>query len=292
MNFRYLTQFLAVVDCRGFTAAAEALHVAQPAISRSIRLLEEELGITLLDRQKGNVRLTAEGERFARHARAILAQTRAAQDEIAALKDIRSGHVTLGAPPMVASHLLPDLIGGFLRAHPGLSLTVAQDGSEAIRNAVTEGRLELGLIADWRSFEGVTTTRLGTYPVVACVAQDSPLAGKSAITWREFVQQPLILFPRGFYQRSQVDEAARRLGVIPTVAAEAEALPLIAKLVRDGHGAATMLADAAHSFDGVHALALPADATVPLGLCCRSGGALSHAATALRDHLTAAFTGN
>lgn len=283
MNLRYLKQFLAVVDHNGFTAAAAHLHVAQPAVSRSVRQLEEDLGVVLLDRGRPGLALTPEGREFAKHARAILAQIDASREAIAAVRSLDAGHVSLGAPPMVAAHLLPSVVSGFLTRRPGLTLSVAQAGAEEIREGVAQGRFDLGIVADWRPVDGLATIRLERHPMVACVAASSGLARQRRITWAALLRQPLIVFPPGYYQRTRLDEAARQLGMALNIVAEAEAIPMILELVRRGHGAATLLKAAVDGQDGVTALRLPADARVPIALCHRSISPISAAAEAFRD---------
>lgn len=289
MNFRYLKQFLAVVDHNGFTAAAAHLHTAQPAISRSIRLLEEELGVVLLDRGRRGLNLTAEGRAFARHARAILAQVDASREALAALQGLEAGHISLGAPPMVAAHLLPTPVSGFLTEHPKLSLSVVQAGAEDIREGVAQGRFDLGIVSDWRPFDGLVTKRLARHPIVACVAESSVLAAQSTLTWAELLNEPLICFPPNYYQRVRLEEAARSMGVPARIVAEVEAIPMILELVRRGHGVATLLKAAMAGQKGVIALGLPSDAAVPIALCVREISPLSAAARALHDFLVEYF---
>lgn len=289
MNFRHLKQFLAVVDQNGFTAAAEHLHVAQPAVSRSVRQLEEELGVVLLDRTRPGLALTPEGREFAKHARAILVQIDASREAVAAVGNLEAGHVSLGAPPMAAAHLLPPVVSDFLVRWPGVALFVAQAGAEEIREGVMQGRFDLGIVADWRPVDGLVTIRLERHPMVACVAASSSLARQRNITWAALLRQPLVVFPQGYYQRARLDDAARQLGMAANVVAEAEAIPMILELVRRGHGAATLLKAAVDGQDGVTALRLPADARVPIALCHRAISPLSTAAGAFRDFIAARY---
>ncbi len=271
MNLRQLELFLAVVDAGGFTAAAARLRVAQPAVSAAVRRLEEELGARLLVRGARRLTLTAEGAAFLRHARAILAQVAASRHEIAAMRALEAGHFSIGAPPMVAGHLLPRVVDRFLSERPGLRLSVVQAGAEEIGARVLRGDLDLGIVADWRTPEGLAVRLLEVHPMVACVAASSPLAGRRRLGWAELLDQPLILFPRGYYQRARVEDAAARLGRSPSVVVEAEAVPLIAELVRRGRGVATLLAAAAEGLAGIRVLSLPREATVPVAVCRRSG---------------------
>jgi DNA-binding transcriptional LysR family regulator len=285
MRLRHIELFIAVVDRGGVTRAAEHLGLAQPAVSTALRRLEKDLGARLLTRVGRGAALTAEGEAFLRHARAVLTQVEEARREVATVQALESGRVSLGAPPMVTGHLLARAMGGFLSEHPGVRLTVLQAGAEQCAARVLRGDLDLGIIADWRTPDGLTTQLLENHPMVACVAGSSPLATRRQLGWEELLDQPLILFPKGYHQRSRVDEAAERLRRSPTVVAEAEAVPLILELVRRGSGVATLLSAAAEGAEGIQSLALPGEATVPVAICRRANAPATRAAEALHAYL-------
>jgi len=291
VKLRQVELFLAVVDHGGFIAAAERLGVAQPAVSAAVRRLEEDLGGPLLVRGGRGVALTPEGAVFLRHGRALLAQVAATRREVAAVRALEAGELLIGAPGMVAGHLLPPVLDSFLDGRPGLRVRVVQAGAEEIGERVLRGDLDLGIVADWRTPEGLATTLLAEHPMVACVADASPLAARDRLGWEELLEQPLLSFPRGYHQRTRLDEAARRLGVVPRVVVEAESVPLILELVRRGRGAATLLACAAEGQPGIRAVPLPGDAVVPIALCRRARAPASALAEAFQAHLAARLGG-
>ena len=99
MEFHQLRYFVAVAEERHFTKAARGLHVAQPSVSRAIRVLEEELGTSLFHRMKGNVALTPAGETLLPWARRVLADVDGATGEVRELADLRRGRLAVGATP-------------------------------------------------------------------------------------------------------------------------------------------------------------------------------------------------
>lgn len=285
LNLRAVEWFVTVVDAGGFTRAARRLGVAQPAVSATIKKLEVELGVRLLVRSARGIALTAEGERFLEHARAILTHESAARRELSALRTLEQGQLTLGAPPMVAGYLLPRMLERFLAAHPGVRVTVVQAGADEIAARVSREVLDLGLIADWRRRDGLVIRLLERHPVVACTARSNPLADQPRISWAGLFTQPLIAFPRGYYQRTLLDEAARRLRATPNIVVEAESVTLIAELVRRGRGVATLLSATAVTLTGVRSVAMPKDAEVPIALCRNAAVQRSFAARAFEEQL-------
>lgn len=295
MNFRHLELFVAVVEAGGFTAAARRLRMEQPAVSAVIKRLEAELGVRLFVRERRRVELTREGKAFLVRVRVILEQIQASRRDLAAMQSLESGQVLLGAPPMVAGHLLLEVMHLFLSRYPKVRIAVVQAGAEEIATRVLGGGLDLGIIADWHTPDGLQTHLLQLHPMVACVSARSGLAVKNRVGWAELLDQPLVLFPRGYYQRSRLEEAAARLGRRPEVLVEAESIPLMVDLVRRGHGAATLLAAAASGLAGIRVLRLPTEAAVPIALCEREHGSSSAAANAfgrfVRSHLSSQRVG-
>jgi DNA-binding transcriptional LysR family regulator len=279
--------FVTVVDAGGFTRAARTLRVAQPAVSTAIRKLERDLGVTLLTRSTRGAAPTAEGARVLEHARAMLAHEAGARRDLLALKNLETGQLSLGAPPMVAGTLLPKVLERFVARHPGVRIAIVQAGADEIAARVLRGTLDLGLIAEWRRVDGLVTHVLERHPVVACVALSHRLAGRDRLTWSDLFTQPLIAFPQGYYQRALLDNAARRLRANPDIVVESESVPLMAELVRRGRGVATLLAAAAAGLAGTRAVPMSKDVEVPIALCRRADGDLSSAARTFEAHLLA-----
>src|SRR5688500_8836337 len=125
MDLRRLRLFLAVVDEGGFTAAARAVHVAQPAVSLAVRELEEELGAPLLVRSRQGVTLTPAGEALAAPARQALRDVEIAAAAVAAVTGLVAGRLDVASLPTMAADPLADLVGAFRRAHPAVQVRLA-----------------------------------------------------------------------------------------------------------------------------------------------------------------------
>lgn len=282
MNIRQLEIFLAVSDCGSFTSAAERLFMAQPAVSLAVQKLETSLDTTLFRRERTGVSLTEEGRVIARHGKAILAHVDNARQEIGAFQRLEIGRISLGAPAMVTGYVLAAAIAEFKRTYPGIELNVVQAGAKEIEDHVRAGRLDIGVISDWRTSTGLHVERVATHRIVAIVSTSSKLSRRRKLSWRELLQQPLVLFPRTYYQRQLVDHKARELGRVLEVTVETESLSLIAELIAHDIGVATLLDAAADSYaDGIAQVALPSDAQVPVALCRANVGQMNRAGQAL-----------
>ena len=130
MNLRKLEIFVRVAQLRNFSRAAEELHLAQSAVSISVRKLEESLGTSLFDRSGNGVQLTAEGRNLLGKAQSILRDVDELEESVGAMNKLLAGELTIACPSMLATYFLPDLLSGFLALHPALKASVTQAGTK------------------------------------------------------------------------------------------------------------------------------------------------------------------
>lgn len=241
MDLRQLRVFVEVTRQGSFTRAAERLHIAQPAVSISIRKLEEALELTLLNRQDKRVTLTAEGENLLRHAERILDNCAAAELEMAELRGLTRGEVRIGIPPMMSAYYFPLVIREFRDRYPELKLSVNGEGAASIQRMISKGEIDMGVIAGQKVPEGLESQRFLREEIVACVPADHPLAGRESISLAEFLQEPLILFKEGYYMRELMDELAKKNALKPKVVFETNLFSLVRSLIKQGLGISTFL---------------------------------------------------
>lgn len=145
LDTRRLHQFATIVRLRSFSAAAEALDISQPALSKGVHGLERELGVQLLERGRFGALPTAFGLALTRHADAIAAELRLAHDEIDALRAARKGHVCIGCGPSEATRLLPNALHQLHLRSPGIRTSVLYGLNEALMPMVKHGEVDFAL---------------------------------------------------------------------------------------------------------------------------------------------------
>lgn len=241
MELRQLEYFVAVTEEASFTKAAARLHVAQPGVSAQIRQLERELGQPLLDRSGRTVRLTEVGAAVLPYARAALAAVEGAKLSVDELTGLLRGHVTIGTIDWIASLDLPGLLAGFHRDHPNVEITVVQDESASLAEALLAGRIDLAFL----SLGAAPPPGIAVQPVIeqdlfASMSRDHPLAGRSSITLRTLAEQDLVSLPKGTGLRAVLDEACAAAGLRPRIAFEAGEPPVLAQLAAHGLGVAVL----------------------------------------------------
>jgi DNA-binding transcriptional LysR family regulator len=285
MEIRQLRAFAEIVRQKSFTRAAEKLRIAQPAVSMAIRKLEEELELTLLNRQDKRVSLTDEGAIFLRHAERILANLAAAKEEMGELRGLSRGEVRIGIPPMMSAYYFPKVIYEFNRRYPALQLSVHGDGAARIQGMIARGEIDMGIIAGSKVPEGLASKPVLREEIVICVPVDHPLAGRGPVLMADFLREPLILFREGYHMRELIDEAIRESGQTPQVVFETNLFSLVRSLIKEGLGISTFLHMVIAGDQELAAVSFDPPLRLDLHLAWKADGYLSKANRAFMDFL-------
>src|SRR5215813_12325186 len=139
MELRDLRYFVAVAECLGFSRAAQSLRISQPALSRQIKSLEDELGIRLFDRVGRRTMLTAAGSELLDRGRALLHESESIKARASDIAGGSRGLLRLGATPHAYESFVADLLGRFRRANPQIEITLVEDGAANLLDAVRLG---------------------------------------------------------------------------------------------------------------------------------------------------------
>jgi DNA-binding transcriptional LysR family regulator len=285
MDLRQLRVFVEIVRQGSFTLAAERLHVAQPAVSISIRKLEDELDLILLNRQEKRVTLTAEGELLMRHAERILDNLAAAELEMAEIRGLTHGEVRIGIPPMMSSYYFPLIIRNFCACYPKLKLSVNGEGAARIQRLLAKGELDMGVIAGQKLADGLESKHFLREEIVACVPLTHPMAERKKITLKEFLLEPLILFKEGYYMRELMDELFACETLQPRVVFETNLFSLVRSLIKEKLGISTFLRMVVSSDNELVAVSFDPPLHLDLFIAWKADRHLSRANRAFIDFL-------
>ena len=240
MELHQLRYFVAVAELHHFTRAARNLRIAQPSVSRAIRVLEEELGTPLFHRMKGNVALTSAGEVLLPWARRVLADVDGAALEVRELADLRRGRLAVGATPSLTTTLLPPALARFHAAFPGVELVLHEAGSRDLVRELEQGALDVALVILPLRHEMLETTPLLREELVVAVAPDHALASRKTIAIADLKGVPLVMFRDGYDLRASTLAAFRRAGFEPTLALEGGEMDGVLRLAAAGLGVAVV----------------------------------------------------
>ncbi|MDX2090560.1 MAG: LysR family transcriptional regulator [Kofleriaceae bacterium] len=181
LNSRQLLHFLAVVDHGSLGRAAKALHISEPAISKSVRILEDALQVKLFDRGPRGLELTTFGESLVGHARVIAVELQRATLDVNELRGTQAGHVHVGAGPSFASSVLPRAVARLRAARPGIRVSISEGYAESMVPRVLHGELDFALMTleAARPDPELVQEPLAQDEAVIVVRAAHPLAGRT-----------------------------------------------------------------------------------------------------------------
>lgn len=242
MELRHLRYFVAVAAEENVTRAAAKLHVSQPALSRQVRDLEEELGFPLLERTAQAVRLTEAGRVFLREAEAVLARTEQAIQTARAIAVGTSGEIRVGYAPTLTVEILPRALRSFQARFPRIKVSLFDLSSEEMLVQLQQEKLDLALTVrpERKSARGLRFIELGAYPLKVAMSPQHPLAKKRAIALEKLLPEGLIAYTRKDYPdyHQQIEELFLPTSRKPNIVEEHDSVMSLIAGVESGRGVA------------------------------------------------------
>lgn len=240
LTFRQLRYFLVLADELHFGRAAQRLHISQPPLSTSLRQLEEELGVTLLERSSRRVALTAAGEAFQRQVRRLLTDLEDSQTLVQRIAGGASGLLRVGFTPTMLFRRIPKAIQALQAAHPGVEVQLFERNSAGQVEALEMGQLDIGFIHAMPLPDTLSTLCIADEPFLCCLPQHHPLVSRSALKIRDLTGEPLVMFSRNlaphYYDR--ILSLFRVTDLEPMIKHEVSQWLTIVTLIAQGMGVA------------------------------------------------------
>ena len=236
MDIRQLEYFIHVANTLNITHAATRAHVSQPALSRQIRLLEQELGTRLFQRKARGVMLTETGQRLADRTRGLLASISIVRSEIISSADKPFGTVRLAASNSLSSLLTARVVARYRETYPEVSVRVTENTSMIVRQTIATGGSDVALLSDRESFTSLIKIPLVTENLLLIAPRKAGLDLSRPVSARSLTGHNLILtpFPNGL--RRAVDEILVRAGKVTEPKVEVDTNSLMTSLTRRGVG--------------------------------------------------------
>ena len=208
-----LRHFLEVAQTGSVTAAAERLHLAPSAVSRSIARLEDALDTLLFERRARGMRLNPAGELLAVHARRAWHDIERVVSDIESLHGMRSGSVRLASTDGFASEFLPPLIAEFQRQHAGIRFVLEICRQAEVPELLRHGDMDVGFTFGTSSERDIQVAVRHAAPILAVMAPDHPLAARRQLALSQLVGYPLALPPATSTLRQLFDISCARQGL-------------------------------------------------------------------------------
>jgi len=239
MELRQLELFIGIAESGAYSRAAMRLSISQPILSRQVRALEDELGVTLFHRTGRGVTLTEAGVLLEQYARGLVETAHSAAAAVKAIGGAPSGPVVVGMPASISAVLSVSLIEAFRRAYPGMSLKFMEGYSGHVLEWLAAGRTDISVLYDAPrlSIPALPTEALLTDELFLLgPASDPAGVGRGPVPAARLSRIPMILPSRPHGIRVLVDESLDSIGLAPNVEMEIDAMHSMLRLVESGLG--------------------------------------------------------
>ncbi|WP_044476703.1 LysR family transcriptional regulator [Oceanobacillus massiliensis] len=236
MEIKHLKYFIEVTRMGSFTRAADHLYMTQPAISRIIKSLEDEVGTPLFIRSRKKLMLTEAGKVLYEHAQEIERQFQSLQTALDQLSNQHKGHLRIGLPSIIDSIFFSRLLASFHEEYPEITFQLIEDGSKGIEEKVMEEQLDFGVVflpAPHHIFDSYS---LGEEDLHLIVPSKHRLANREEVTLDELKDEGFIMFNKDFSLRDSIYTACLKSGFEPRIISETSQLDFIEEMVASSLG--------------------------------------------------------
>lgn len=236
MNLKQLRYFIEVAEQRSFTKAAHKLYICQSALSKMIKVLEEDLEVKLIERQGKHFQLTSEGELLYENGKEILTRT---NDELNVLIDSvheEKGKLSLGIPPVIGTAYFPEIIYAFRKKYPNIELRIYEEGANTVKMKVEAGKLDIGIVIMPFASDDVDIVPIFNSKNVAVVHHTHPLAHRKEISFIELKAEKFIILNGTYMLHDQILMKCKESGFVPDIVIESSQWDFIAQMIQMNQG--------------------------------------------------------
>ena len=240
MELLPLEYFIAVVEERSFSRAAEKVFRTQPAVSQSIKKLEEEIGTPLFARDTPEPALTEAGKVLLDYAHRMLSLRGEAFDDLAQLKSLNGGTLTIAAHESAAYYLLPSALRDYAKKFPRIKIGLHRSPVSEIPEKVLDREVDLGFVVEKPAFHELRSVRVYSDALILLAPANHPLAGQRTVCFKDLEQEPLVVHNRCKSTLSMTMQLFRRNNIPFRVAVELSSFECMKTFVREGVGLAIL----------------------------------------------------
>lgn len=234
MEIDQLRYFLRAAERGNFTRAAEDLAISQPALSRSIQKLEEELGQPVFERKTRSIALTEAGTLLQARAQQILSIVEDTKSEIT--DDGESGRVRVGAIPTVAPYFLPEILKQFSEAFPRANLIVQENTTDLLLKSCTQGEIDLAIVALPVPVKYLEVEEMFEEELLLVLPPEHPLVEKPKIKLSDIELLPFVLLDEAHCLSDNIVSFCRQKSFHPVAVERTSQLTMVQELVSLSHG--------------------------------------------------------
>ncbi|MFJ5769718.1 LysR family transcriptional regulator [Psychrobacillus sp. NPDC093180] len=236
MEWQRLEYFQTLANVQHMTRAAELLSISQPALSRSIASLEEEIGVPLFDRQGRSIILNRYGTMFLERVNRIMNEMSDGLNDIQQLIDPEQGEITLGFLHTLGTSTVPNIIRAFHDKFPHITFQFTQNHTHTLLKQLKSGELDLCLVASIDYEKPIDWLELWRDELFVIVPINHPLANRKSISLNELIHESFISMKKGYALRKTTDSIFSDTNLLPNIAFEGDEVSTVAGFVSAGLG--------------------------------------------------------
>ncbi|WML31227.1 LysR family transcriptional regulator [Neobacillus sp. OS1-32] len=236
MEWHQIQYFQTVAATEHITKAAEMLSISQPALSRAISKLEEELGVKLFDRNGRNITLNQFGKRFLYRVERAIREMELGKQEIQDLIHPEHGTISLAFLHSLGISFIPEILSLFLRQFPKVKFNLSEAGAGQLYEQLLSGETDIALVSHVEDYKEFFRETLWEEELFLAVSVHHPLAETEEVNLLTIKNEPFIAFKNGAGLRSITDQLCKRAGFSPLIAFEGEEIGTVAGLVEANLG--------------------------------------------------------
>ncbi len=286
VTLKQLRAFTTVAKTLSFAESSIHLSISQPALSITVKNLEEIVGGKLLSRTTRSVVLTPEGKDFYPVAVSLLSDLEAAIEDVQNLFLLQKGKLEIAVMPTFANSLLPEILRGFHSQHPNIDIRVQDVVAETVVELVRKGRVELGISFDPGPISELDFKPLFRDEFVVAFPKDHPFASQEKVSWKDLQKYDYLTLQRPSSIRLLIDQTLGEHGITLKPSVEVHQLATIGRMVAEGLGVSVVPSVSQKQMMEMGAKCMPLKApqiTRDVGVLSRRGYPVSSAAAALLD---------
>ena len=237
MNLKHLSYFVDISKRESFTKAADDIYVSQSALSKSVKSLEQELNVTLIDRTSKSFNLTEEGRTLYVEGEKLLQYIDERQDEIIEKIHRSRRRLRIGVPPVISTVYFSQLLFRFIKQYPNIELEISEVGANIVQNQINVGNIDIGVVI----LPIINTDNYHIIPAMSSdnaliVNKDHPLASREEVDFKELEHEDFLILDRTYMLHDRIIKNCEIAGFYPHITTESSQWDFLAEMVAYNQG--------------------------------------------------------
>lgn len=237
MNLKHLSYFVDISKRESFTKAADDIYVSQSALSKSVKSLEQELNVTLIDRTSKSFNLTEEGRILYVEGEKLLQYIDERQDEIIEKIHRSRRRLRIGVPPVISTVYFSQLLFRFIKQYPNIELEISEVGANIVQNQINAGNIDIGVVI----LPIINTDNYHIIPAMSSdnaliVNKDHPLASRDEVDFKELEHEDFLILDRTYMLHDRIIKNCEIAGFYPHITTESSQWDFLAEMVAYNQG--------------------------------------------------------